>query len=162
MAEGVFRSLTSHHTTRTNTSSTSAHPLVGEVDSCGTGAYHVGDAPDPRTLAVLSNHGITSTHYSHSARKFRTEDLKDFDYIFAMDSENLFYLTNAKSRAINKGIVREDEAAKVMLFGAFGGKKSEEVGDPYYGGRDGFDVAYEQVERFSKGFIKYLENGEKK
>jgi low molecular weight phosphotyrosine protein phosphatase len=43
------------------------------------------------------------------------------------------------------------------LFGVWGGKGKEEVDDPYYGGARGFDIAYEQVERFSKGFVKMLE-----
>jgi len=42
-----------------------------------------------------------------------------------------------------------------MLFGEHSGKKkAEEVDDPYYGGRDGFDIAYEQCLRFSKNFLK--------
>lgn len=42
-----------------------------------------------------------------------------------------------------------------MLFGEFGGKKrAEEVDDPYYGGRDGFEIAYEQIVRFSKNFLE--------
>jgi low molecular weight phosphotyrosine protein phosphatase len=42
-----------------------------------------------------------------------------------------------------------------MLFGEFSGKKkAEEVDDPYYGGRDGFEIAYEQCVRFSKNFLK--------
>ncbi len=45
--------------------------------------------------------------------------------------------------------------AKIMLFGEFGGKKrAEEVDDPYYGGRDGFEIAYEKIVRFSKNFLK--------
>lgn len=45
--------------------------------------------------------------------------------------------------------------AKVMLFGEFSGRKhQEEVGDPYYGSSDGFDVAYEQCVRFSQNFLK--------
>lgn len=52
---------------------------------------------------------------------------------------------------------REKRLAKVVLFGSFGGSEAEEVIDPYYGGRDGFEVAYEQVERFSRGFLRYLE-----
>jgi low molecular weight phosphotyrosine protein phosphatase len=47
-----------------------------------------------------------------------------------------------------------------MLFGEFGGKKGEEVEDPYYGGEEGFEEAYRQAVRFSKGFLEKLEAGE--
>lgn len=155
MAEGVFRNITNH--TRPN-----AHPLVKTIDSCGTGAYHVGDSPDPRTISELSNHGITSKFYAHKARKFQNRDFEDFDYIFAMDEDNKDYLDHARERIIKKGQLTEDEAGKVMLFGVWGGKGEEEVGDPYYGSRNGFEIAYEQVDRFSKGFLEHLESGEGK
>jgi len=48
---------------------------------------------------------------------------------------------------------------KVVLFGDFGGRKGEEVVDPYYGARNGFEVAYEQMVRFSKGFIEKVLEG---
>ncbi|KAG9572698.1 low molecular weight phosphotyrosine protein phosphatase, partial [Aureobasidium melanogenum] len=151
MAEGVFRHITNH--TRPN-----AHPMISSIDSCGTGAYHVGDEPDPRTISVLNAHKITSSFYTHQARKFRNSDFRDFDYIFAMDRDNEEYLLNARKRMIKKGELTEEEAGKVMLFGVWGGKGKEEVDDPYYGGTRGFDIAYEQVERFSNGFVKMLEN----
>lgn len=48
-----------------------------------------------------------------------------------------------------------DKRAKVMLFGEFGGgSKAEVVSDPYYGGRDGFEKAFEQCSRFTKNFLK--------
>ena len=153
MAEGVFRHQTNH--TRPT-----AHPLIRDIDSCGTGAYHVGDNPDPRTLSVLSAHGINKSFYSHRARKFQSKDFEEFDYIFAMDEANLGYLKDARKRAIAKSGMSEQEAGQVMLFGAWGdksGKGNEEVGDPYYGGQKGFEIAYEQVDRFSKNFVDFLE-----
>lgn len=74
-----------------------------------------------------------------------------------MDRDNEEHLLNARKRMIKKGELTEEEAAKVMLFGVWGGKGKEEVDDPYYGGARGFDIAYEQVERFSNGFVKMLE-----
>lgn len=63
------------------------------------------------------------------------------------DRENLRDLQNIHSRAGGK--------AKVMLFGEFAGqKKAEVVQDPYYGARDGFEIAYEQCTRFSNNFLK--------
>jgi low molecular weight phosphotyrosine protein phosphatase len=76
-----------------------------------------------------------------------------------MDRENLADLRALREREVKrKG--GEEGVGKVMLFGDFGGKKGEEVEDPYYGGNEGFEVAYEQAVRFSKGFLGALEKGE--
>jgi len=149
MAEGVFRHVTKHGLPEAN-----SH--LERIDSCGTGAYHEGDPPDPRTLAVLEKHGIHD--FRHAARKFEVSDFTTFDYIFAMDDDNRDYLERARKRLIHKGESDESELGKVMLFGIWGGKGNEEIGDPYYGARDGFEIAFEQIERLSRGFIKMLEN----
>ena len=57
-----------------------------EVDSCGTSNYHIGDQPDHRTSENALNHGI---RLSHQARQLFFEDLKKFDYLLAMDRDNL-------------------------------------------------------------------------
>nr|POF01299.1 low molecular weight phosphotyrosine protein phosphatase [Quercus suber] len=146
MAEAVFQHLSA------------GHPLIANIDSCGTGAYHAGDDPDPRTMSTLHQNGITS--YTHAARKVLVpEDFEEFDYILGMDGSNVADLRRMARRAENgKGEVK----AKVMLFGEFGGKGKEEVGDPYYGARDGFTIAFEQVQRFSRGLLKHLEEEEQK
>ncbi|KAJ4332419.1 Low molecular weight phosphotyrosine protein phosphatase [Didymella glomerata] len=156
MAEGVFQSLVS-----SSPSSTSS--LISSVDSCGTGAYHVGDGPDPRTMATLKAHNITT--YRHKARKFHPSDFETFDYILAMDDSNLEDLNDLRKRVYSKKKGEAEGEGKVMLFGAFGGKtrrggRGEEVQDPYYGADDGFETAYEQAVRFSTVFLERLEKGE--
>ncbi|KAL8727481.1 MAG: hypothetical protein Q9166_006005 [cf. Caloplaca sp. 2 TL-2023] len=141
MAEGVFRSMTK------------AETRVGTVDSAGTGAYHEGCPPDPRTMSVLEENG--EVDYDHSARQVQNSDFKDFDYVLAMDDDNLHDLSRLQRRII-KNSGAHAAPAKVMMFGDFGGRKGEEVIDPYYGARDGFTIAYEQMTRFSKGFIKQV------
>ncbi|TLS29959.1 hypothetical protein PpBr36_03314 [Pyricularia pennisetigena] len=137
MAEGVFRDMTAKAPYKDR---------VGRVDSCGTGAYHTGDSPDDRTMATLEAHGITD--YQHAARKVSLKDFDTFDYIFAMDRSNLSDLERLKRS-------KPDAKAKVMLFGEFSGTgKAEIVNDPYYGGHQGFEKAYEQATRFSKNFLK--------
>ncbi|TGO07079.1 hypothetical protein BTUL_0335g00050 [Botrytis tulipae] len=136
MAEGIFRSMVSQGPYAS---------LISNVDSCGTAAYHTGSSPDSRTMATLRENGIRD--YKHKARKVSINDFKNFDYIFAMDSNNLEDLLSLKKRTEGK--------AKVMLFGEYaGGSSPEEVDDPYYGGNDGFKAAYEQCTRFSKNFLK--------
>jgi low molecular weight phosphotyrosine protein phosphatase len=155
MAEGVFRSITKHP----------SHPLIAEVDSAGTGAYHVGSYPDPRTTKVLRKNGIDD--YEHHARKVHAEDFDKFDWIFAMDKDNLDDLNSMRNRATSKRGKAASQSTvgkegKIMLFGDFGGRKKEEVIDPYYGADNGFDVAYEQMVRFTNGFLKHLEDERKK
>lgn len=145
MAEGVFRSLTHQH------------PLISRIDSCGTGAYHAGDQPDPRTLAVLEQHGIRG--FKHKARKVWVPgDFEEFDFVVGMDRENAEDLREMARRAGRRG-GGEGWERKVRLFGEFGGKRmDEEVVDPYYGGRNGFEVAYEQMERFGRGLLRHIED----
>lgn len=150
MSEGVFGSLAPSHT------------LIQTIDSCGTGAYHIGSSPDRRTMSTLKKHNITS--YKHKARKFDPKsDFDEFEYILAMDDENLEDLKALRAREIKRR-GGEEGVGRVMLFGEFGGKmrrggKGEEVEDPYYGGDDGFEVAYEQAVRFSEDFLDKLETG---
>ena len=143
MAEGVFR-----HLARSN-------PLIGTVDSCGTsGYYHAGEPPDPRTMSVLEDNGITD--YDHCARTIQASDLDRFDYVLVMDAYNLNDVQEIQRREASKGKSERTKAAHILLFGDFGGIKGEEVVDPYYGARDGFQTAYEQMVRFSSGFLKEI------
>ena len=145
MAEGVFRSLAA------------SHPLISRIDSCGTGAYHTDQQPDPRTLSVLDQHHIKG--FKHKARKIRVpQDFEEFDYLLAMDEDNAMDLRDMVKRARKRGLLEEGKCGEVRLYGEFGGRgKDEEVGDPYYGGRNGFEIAFEQVERFGKGLLKHIE-----
>lgn len=80
--------------------------------------------------------------------QFLTSDFEKFDYIFAMDRSNLSDLQRLQHD-------NPDAKAQVMLFGEFGGgKRAEVVNDPYYGGRDGFEKAFEQCRRFALNFLK--------
>lgn len=152
MAEGVFR-----HVTRFGLSD--ADERFAEVDSCGTGAYHEGDSPDSRTMAVLREHGISQKYYDHAARKVRSSDYTTFDFIFAMDKDNLRNLEQSRDRLIRKGDIDKSKVGTIALWGSYGGKGAEEVIDPYYGGRNGFDVAYKQMVRFTEGFLAQLDSG---
>ncbi|KAK1809955.1 Low molecular weight phosphotyrosine protein phosphatase [Friedmanniomyces endolithicus] len=149
MAEGAFRHLTHFSTPQ-------QHPLIAHIDSCGTGAYHAGDLSDTRTMSVLKDNGITD--YRHQARKVTIEDFREYDYVIGMDEENVEDLRDLVKRAAKRGALSGDEAGRVHLYREFGGKtKEEEIGDPYYGGRGGFEIAYEQVTRFGKALLRHIE-----
>ena len=84
-----------------------------------------------------------------SFKKLTPSDFDNFDYIFAMDMYNLTDLQNEQRRR------RPQSKAKVMLFGDYSGTgKPEPISDPYYGGKRGFEDAYEKATRFSKNFLK--------
>ncbi|MCJ1387992.1 hypothetical protein MMC18_000836 [Xylographa bjoerkii] len=138
MGEAVFR----HRT--------SSDPRVRLVESAGTESYNVGNSPDERTMSVLQDKGIVD--YSHVARKVRRSDFTRFDYILAMDRSNLRDLQVLRQRVATKGNM--DKLARVVLFGDYGDENGEEIIDPWYGEQWGFEVVYEQLVRFSDGFVK--------
>ena len=96
------------------------------VDSAGTGAWHVGNRPDLRTLEELRRHGIST---AHRARQVRHQDSHDFDLILGMDRANL---TNLRPLLDPTG------KATIALLGDFDPLASGEVPDPYYDGPEAF------------------------
>jgi len=159
-----------HHNNNNNNTNKAGRPLA-TIDSAGTGAYHQGSQPDPRTLSVLDRHGLT--HFRHSARKVCVEDFSRFDLVLGMDAENVEDLLRVRRRAAqvlgsaaaekdvrgaNATGKADDGLARVMLFGEFAGK-SEAIVDPYYGDGKGFEIAYEQLNRFSRGLLEWVNEG---
>ncbi len=122
-----------------------------EVDSAGTGAWHVGSPPDPRAQAEARRRGIDLSGLR--ARQVRVDDFKRFDLVLAMDRENLEDL---------RAICPAEYQHKVRLFTSFGPPGSpEEVPDPYYGGPDGFRKVFDLIESCGRGLLAYLcRNGE--
>jgi len=76
------------------------------VDSAGTAAYHIGNAPDHRSIKVASTHGIDIS--TQSARQFKASDFDTFDYIYAMDASNYTNIINLART--------NDDIGKVKLF----------------------------------------------
>lgn len=102
------------------------------IDSAGTGAWHIGNPPDPRSIAVASTHGIDIA--SLSARQVMSSDFDRFDQIIAMDRSNLASLRSLQ----NTG-----QAAQLrMLLNT----PERDVPDPYYGGDEGFQEVYDLLE----------------
>ena len=114
-----------------------------EVDSAGTADYHVGSAPDRRAVTHGERRGLQMK--SLRVRQVQVADFDRFDYILAMDEDNLADLRQlqpAGSRA---------ELALLMSYAPNGG--SAEVPDPYYGGADGFERVLDLVDAAATGFI---------
>lgn len=121
LAEGAFRALLAER------------GLDGfEVDSAGTGGWHAGDPPDHRSVAIARRHGVDIS--SQRARQLHAEDYARFDWIVAMDEDNL---RTAESRR-PKG-ARYERAQIVAMVDVFPEPpKHRHVPDPYYGELDGF------------------------
>ncbi len=126
--------------------------LSGEitVDSAGTGGWHAGEPAHRRTLAVLQNNGIL---YNGRARQIERHDLEDFDYVLAMDRDNLSYILRNSS-----GIT-----AQVGLFLSYaytrGLIRINEVPDPIYD--DKFEQTYELIERGCQALLDHIRLAER-
>lgn len=118
------------------------------VDSAGTAGYHIGNPPDPRSVEVAASHGIDISR--QRCRRFTQADFDEFDYIFAMDRENLSNLQElARSEA---------DLAKVSLLLQAADMAEEEVPDPYYGGNDGFLHVFRMIDRATDRLLESLLN----
>lgn len=117
------------------------------IDSAGTAAWHIGKAPDSRSQTAAMNRSYDLS--SLSARKVEVEDFENFDYIFAMDYENLYNL---------QAICPKPYLSKVCLFLSFSNLAEDEVPDPYYGGSGGFEQVLDLVESASLGFLEHLKS----
>lgn len=136
-AEGVFR----HHVSAAGLD----ERIV--IDSAGTHAYHVGNPPDRRAAAAAERRGISLVDLR--ARRVSDEDFEHFDYIIAMDEDNVVHLKEQAS---------PDYHSKVKLFLEYSAGKEREVPDPYYGGASGFERVLDLVEEASRGLLETLSN----
>ena len=117
-----------------------------QIDSAGTHAYHVGDAPDLRAQKAARNREVELKHLR--ARKFTRGDFEDFDYILAMDNDNYSILIDA---------CPDEYKSKIRLMLDFAPHLNvREVPDPYYGGSYGFERVLDLVEAASEGFLDEL------
>ncbi len=107
------------------------------VESAGTASYHVGNKPDPRSIAVARQNGLNITN--QRARKFNKQDFEDFDIIYAMDNSNY---QNIIALAEND---QQKEKVKLILNESFPDKNLD-VPDPYYGGEKGFENVYNMLD----------------
>ena len=115
-----------------------------EVDSAGTHAYHAGSAPDARAQAAARRRGIDIS--GQSARQVQGGDFEYFDYILAMDRENL---------ALLQEMCPPHFAHKLSLMLEYAPHlELEEVPDPYYGNSSGFERVLDMVLEASEGLLR--------
>lgn len=131
-AEGVFRQLVQKSGLEDRV----------HTDSCGTGDWHIGKAPDSRATQAARKRGIDISQLR--ARQFEADDLERFDYVLVMDRQNLADVTDVWHR---RGGTRPE------LFLGFGGSEHQEVPDPYYGGPDGFEFVLDLIHEAGEGLL---------
>ncbi len=120
-----------------------------EVDSAGTGAWHVGNPPDERMTSAAAEDGL---HLAGSARQVTVDDFARFDLVVAMDASNRDDLLR---------LAPDDDArARVRLFRDYADETGQGVPDPYYGGPDGFREVVAIVRRAARGLVEAIARGD--
>jgi protein-tyrosine phosphatase len=128
-----------------------------EVDSAGTAAWHVGKQPDPRSQETARKRDYDLSHLR--ARQVISEDFLEFDYVLAMDNENL--------ENLQKIMPSSDTKAKPELFlEAYStptliSKGLTQVPDPYYGGDGGFEAVLDMIEEACDQLILDIKSNKK-
>jgi protein-tyrosine phosphatase len=118
---------------------------VGEVDSAGTGAWHVGEPPHRTMRKVAWERGVSLEDLR--ARQVMRKDFDRFDYLVAMDHQNYLDLLSMKPDTCR---------AKVEKLMSFSGLPDEDVPDPYYGGSEGFVTTFQMIAEGVKNFFEVL------
>ncbi len=139
-AEGVFKHLVAQR------------GLDGEIasDSAGTHDFHIGAAPDSRTQAAAAHRGYDLS--SLRARQVVSEDFMRFDYVLAMDEDNL---------AILQRLCPDTHRDRVRLFLDFADDLPlRAVPDPYYGGEQGFEKVLDLIENATNGLLRHIQKHE--
>lgn len=135
-AEGVFRRFVADE---------GMNHLI-EIDSAGTHDYHIGSSPDRRAQAAAAGRGYDLSGLR--GRQVSRCDFAEFDYVLAMDQDNLANL---------RRLCPDEQQHKVRLFLSFSERfKDEEVPDPYYGGPQGFDLVLDMVEDAARGLLEAI------
>jgi protein-tyrosine phosphatase len=139
MAEGIFADLVDK--------AGLSHQF--EIDSAGTGDWHLGELADIRSRNVAQAHEIALTH---RARLIQPSDFEHFDLILGMDEQNIFNLNRLASTA--------EQGAKIRLLRDFDPQGRGEVPDPYYGGIEGFERMYQMLLRCARQLLTELTTAE--
>tara|TARA_E500000331_G_scaffold357251_1_gene418347 strand:+ start:3460 stop:3897 length:438 start_codon:yes stop_codon:yes gene_type:complete len=133
LAEGILKSKTNH--------------LDVVVDSAGTAAYHIGEQPDIRSIAIAKKYGIDLI--DQRARQFCINDFDDFDKIYAMDTSNYTSIISL--------VRNESDKDKVdLILNEINPKSFQSVPDPYYGGDNGFQDVYDMLDEACDRIVEQI------
>jgi len=120
------------------------------VDSAGTASYHIGEAPDLRTIKSARKHGLNISQLV--GRQFKVEDFDKFDRIYVMDHSNL---QNVLHQARNE----EDRAKVDLILNEISAGSNQDVPDPYYGGDEGFEQVFRLLDAATNNIAEKLADG---
>ena len=116
------------------------------VDSAATHGYHLGHPPDRRTQLAAAQRGYDLANLR--ARQVSGRDFVEFDYILAMDLDNLSQL---------RRLAPAQHLGKLSLFTEYSSaRRGEEVPDPYYGGAQGFELVLDMAEDVAEGLLEHI------
>ena len=135
LAEGVFRA-------RVEAAGVAAR---FDLDSAGCGKWHVGEAPDPRSISAAAHHGIDIS--GQRARLITPADFDIFDLILGMDRDNVAFL---------KRMQPSGSPARVALYRDEALGEAKDVPDPYYGEARDFEQVYQLCARASDALLAKL------
>ncbi len=123
--------------------------LEVQIDSAGTGDWHLGHAPDPRAQAQAQKHGIDISGYR--ARLVEPDDFHRFTHVFALDEKNLADLE----------ALRPDTGTAVLslLLDHVPGKEGTSVADPYYADAAAFEVTWDEVTDAARRIVEGMAAG---
>jgi protein-tyrosine phosphatase len=107
------------------------------VDSAGTGSWHIGHAPDKRSIAVAKKNGLIISN--QRGRQFSTDDFDFFDYIYVMDNSNYDTVIELAKNQQQKDKVK-------MILDELFPNENVDVPDPYFGLANGFNMVYEMLD----------------
>ena len=107
------------------------------VDSAGTSAFHKGELPDRRSIAIAKEYNIDLTN--QKSREFKQSDFNDFDIIYAMDSSN-------KKNILALAKTNQDKEKVKLILNESNPEMNLDVPDPYYGGDKGFENVYKMLD----------------
>ena len=110
-----------------------ARKLPAHVESVGTSNYHVGDNADPRSIEIARKHQVDIS--KHRGRQFITNDFERFDKIYTMDRAN-------HRNILNQARNESDRSKVELILNVVEPGSNNEVPDPYYSGKDGFEHVY--------------------
>jgi protein-tyrosine phosphatase len=117
------------------------------VDSAGTGSWHIGHAPDKRSIAVAQKNGLCIDN--QKGRQFKTSDFDEFDYIYVMDSSNFRDVVHLAKTPEHKNKVS-------LILNELFPDENVDVPDPYYGVANGFDNVYQMLNEATDQIAKKL------
>ena len=141
----ICRSPTAHGVFETIVKARGLEQLI-VIDSCGTGDWHIGHAPDRRATAEAARRGYNLDHLR--ARQVQISDFDEFDYILAMDAQNLADL---------RAMCPAGFSGQLSLFLPFDPAATvDEFPDPYYGGDEGFTRVLDMIEAASEGLLEEI------